>query len=136
LPVDHFGFTAHKARWLWSVGAFATIVVLVAVLRARPAPQRRHAANASTLVGAVALAATLPTSWQLVSAQQYMVSSYAGARDVRDAAGLLAGRGLVYLDLSGRPFPDPYNDALAAAMTAEGIPFRVAGEYVVAQYGP
>ena len=31
--VDEFGFSAHKARWLWAIGAFLTAFVVVSWLR-------------------------------------------------------------------------------------------------------
>lgn len=136
LPVDTFGFTAHKARWLWPIGAFVTAYGLVALIRLGVTTNARQASLAAATVGAVALAATLPTARQFVSAQQYMVDSQELARDLREAVDSLDDRGVVFLDLSGRPFPDPFNDTLAAEMASRGIPFRVEGDYVVAQYGP
>ena len=135
LPVDAFGFTAHKCRWLWPIGAYITAFAFAALIRLGIAASARQASLAAAIVGAVALAATLPTSYQLVSAQQYMVPSQGPARALRIAVGALEGRGVVFLDLSSRPFPDPYNDTLAAEMVARGIEFRVEGDYVVAQYG-
>jgi hypothetical protein len=135
LPVDSFGFTAHKCRWLWPIGAYITAFGFVTLIRLGVVASARQASLAAATVGAVALVATLPTSNQLVSAQQYMVASQAPARALRDAVSTLAGEGVVFLDLSGRPFPDPYNDTVAAEMVARGIEFRVEGDYVVAQYG-
>jgi hypothetical protein len=135
LPVDGFGFTAHKCRWLWPIGAYITAFGFVALIRLGVVASARQASFAAATVGAVALVATLPTSYQFVSAQQYMVPSQGPARALRDAVSTLSGRGVVFLDLSGRPFPDPYNDTVAAEMVARGIEFRVDGDYVVAQYG-
>ena len=65
-----------------------------------------------------------------------MVASAGSSRTrCETPSSTLAGRGVVFLDLSGRPFPDPYNDTVAAEMVARGIEFRVEGDYVVAQYG-
>jgi hypothetical protein len=135
LPVDSFGFTAHKCRWLWPIGAYVTAFGFVTMIRLGIAGSARQASLAAATVGAVALVATLPTSYQLVSAQQYMVRSEDAARQLRSAVGALEGRGLVFVDLTGRPFPDPFNDTVAAEMAAQGISFRVEGDYVVAQYG-
>lgn len=135
LPIDAFGFTAHKARWLWPIGAYVTAFGVVGLLRSGFVASTRQASTASALLGAVALAATVPVSTQLVSPQQYMVASYDSASDLRTAVRGLEGRGVVFLDLSDRPFPDPFNDTVAAAMAAGGISFRVDGDYVVAQYG-
>jgi hypothetical protein len=135
LPVDDFGFTAHKVRWLWPLGAYLTAFALVAVLRSRIVATVTQAALSMATIGAVALAATLPTSSQWLSPQQFMVDSNEPARELRGAVGLLDGRGVVFLDLAGRPFPDPFNDTIAAAMTARGISFKVDGAYLVAQYG-
>jgi hypothetical protein len=135
LPVDSFGFTAHKCRWLWPIGAYITAFGFVTLIRLGIAANARQASLAAATVGAIALVATLPTSYQLVSAQQYMVQSEDAARQLRSAVGALEGRGVVFVDLTGRPFPDPFNDTVAAEMAARGISFRVEGEYVVAQYG-
>ncbi len=133
--MDAFGFTAHKARWLWPIGAYLTAFGFVVLLRVGVPRSPRQAVLSVTLVGGVALAATVPTSFQYVSPAQYETGSQRPARDLRDAIGALEGRGVVFLDFSRRAFPDPYNDTLAAEMTARGIPFRVAGDYVTAQYG-
>lgn len=135
LPVDAFGFTAHKARWLWPIGAYLTAFVFVTLLRLEVPRSSRQAVVSVGLAGGVALAATLPTSLQLVSPAQYTVGSQDVGRELREAAGLLEGRGVVFLDLSGRPFPDPYNDTIAAEMAARGISFRVTGDYLIGQYG-
>jgi hypothetical protein len=135
LPVDSFGFTAHKCRWLWPIGAYLTAFGFVTLIRLGIAASARQASLAAASLGAVALVATLPTSYQLVSAQQYMARSEDAARQLRSAVGALEGRGVVFVDLTGRPFPDPFNDTVAAEMAARGISFRVEGDYVVAQYG-
>lgn len=135
LPVDAFGFTAHKARWLWPIGAYITAFVFTTLLRFEIPRNHRQAVVSVCLVGGITVAATLPTSYQLVSPAQYEVGSQAVARELRDAVGALEGRGVVFLDLSRRSFPDPYNDTVAAEMAARGISFRVAGEYLVGQYG-
>jgi hypothetical protein len=135
LPVDAFGFTAHKARWLWPIGAYLTAFVLVALLRLEVPRNHRQAVVSACLAGGVALVATVPTSYQLVSPSQYEVGSQDAARALREAVAGLEGRGVVFLDLSRRSFPDPYNDTIAAEMAARGIPFRVTGDYLVGQYG-
>ncbi len=135
LPVDAFGFSAHKARWLWSLGAFLTAVVAVSWLRLAALADRRQAVFAIAPFGAIALAATLPTTYQLLSPQQYLTDSYDAAHALRAAAGRLDDRGTIFLDTSGRPFPDPYDDTLAAELVRRGIPVRVAGDYLSGQYG-
>lgn len=135
LPIDDFGFSAHKARWLWPMGTFLTAYLLLSLLRFDVVPNRRQASTSVAVLGAVALAATVPTSYQLLSPQHYLVGQQATARQLRDAAGSLEGLGVVFLDTSHRPFPDPYNDTLAAELVRRDIEFRVAGDYVVGQYG-
>lgn len=135
LPIDAFGFTAHKARWLWPIGAYLTAFGFVVLLRLGVPRSPRQAVLAVTLAGAVALAATLPTSFQYVSPAQYETGSQDAARELRESVSALEGRGVVFLDLSRRAFPDVYNDTIAAEMATRGIPFRVAGESVTAQYG-
>ena len=135
LPIDAFGFTAHKARWLWPIGAYLTAFGFVVLLRFGVPRSPRQAVLSVTLAGAVALAATLPTSFQYVSPAQYETGSQDAARELRESVSALEGRGVVFLDLSRRAFPDVYNDTIAAEMATRGIRFRVAGEYVTAQYG-
>lgn len=135
LPVDAFGFTAHKARWLWPIGAYLTAFGFVALLRLDVPASPRRATLSLVLVGVVATVATVPTASLLVSPAQYEAGSAGVARDLRDALGALEDRGVVFLDLAGRAFPDPYNDTVAAGMTARGIPFRVEGRYPIGQYG-
>lgn len=135
LPIDEFGFTAHKARWLWPLGAFVTAVLFVAPVRRGVVTDLQRARQAALVIGAVASVATIPTTTRLVSPAQFLVDAQPAARRLRRAAGQLEGRGVVFLDTAGRPFPDPYNDTLAAAMARRGIEFRVDGRYLVAQYG-
>jgi len=135
LPVDTFGFTGHKARWLWPLGAYLTALGFVALLRLGVPRAPRQAVLSLALVGGVALVATLPTSLQYVSPAQYEVRSQDVARELRESIGALEGRGVVFLDLAHRAFPDVYNDTVAAEMAARNISFRVVGDYVTAQYG-
>lgn len=135
LPVDAFGFSPHRVRWLWVIGAFVTSVLLVAALRLGVVANRRDAVAAVVLIAVVATVATVPTSNQLLSPQQFLVDRYDAVRRLEDVAEQFEGLGVVYLNTLGRPLPDPYNDAFAAAMVRAGIDVRVAGEYSALQYG-
>lgn len=135
LPVDAFGFSPHRVRWLWVIGAFLTSYVLVTALRSGVASSRRDATAAVAIVAAVALVATLPTSNQLLSSQQVMAASVDAVDELVDVAPMFDGLGVVYVNTLGRPLPDPYHDALAAAMVRAGVEVRVAGDYSAAQYG-
>jgi hypothetical protein len=135
LPIDDFGFSAHKARWLWPLGVYLTAYLLVTAMRLGAVSNRRQAAASVAVLATVALVATVPTSSQLLSPQQYLVQWQDPASELRDAAGALEGRGVVFLDTSGRPFPDPFNDTLAAELVRRGVDVRFAGDYVIGQYG-
>jgi len=55
LPIDEFGFSAHKARWLWAIGAFLTAYVVVSWLRVGRVGDRRDAVLTVAVFGGIAL---------------------------------------------------------------------------------
>ena len=135
LPIDEFGFSAHKARWLWAIGAFLTAFVVVSWLRVGRVGDRRDAVLAVAVFGGIALVAAVPTSNERLSPQQYLTRYDAAAQRLRDAADDLVGRGTIFIDTAGRPFPDPYNDTIAAELVRRGVDVRVRGDYIGGQYG-
>jgi hypothetical protein len=135
LPIDEFGFSAHKARWLWAIGAFITAFVVVSWLRVGRVGDRRDVLLAVAVFGGIALVAAVPTANERLSPAQYLTRNQAAAQRLRAGAEDLGGRGTIFIDTVGRPFPDPYNDTIAAELVRRGVDVRVRGDYIGGQYG-
>ena len=87
------------------------------------------------MFGAIALVATLPTTYRAAQPAAVPDRATTRPRTLRAAAGRLDGGGTIFIDTAGRPFPDPYNDTIAAELVHRGVPVRVAGDYISGQYG-
>ena len=105
LPIDEFGFSAHKARWLWAIGAFLTAYVVVSWLRVGRIGDRRDAVLTVAVFGGIALVCAVPTSNERLSPQQYLTRYEAAAQRLRDAADELVGRGTIFIDTAGGRSP-------------------------------
>ena len=109
--------------------------MVVSWLRVGRIGDRRDAVLTVAVFGGIALVCAVPTSNERLSPQQYLTRYEAAAQRLRDAADELVGRGTIFIDTAGRPFPDPYNDTIAAELVRRGVDVRVRGDYIGGQYG-
>jgi hypothetical protein len=137
-PVDHFGVSPHRMRWLWALGAFLLAVVLAAVLNLVAArfTQTALATWVVTVVAAlVTVVATLPTyaaESGPVDQRQYgpLVQSVRSSLDPVKEAG-----GTVLFDNTGLVFAEPYSWPVLAELARSGIEFEVETESISRHVG-
>jgi hypothetical protein len=137
-PVDHFGVSPHRLRWVWALGAFVLAVALAAVLNLVAARFARAgpAVWAVTVVTALVITvATLPTyvaESGPVTQHQYgsLVQSVRSSLDPIEEAG-----GTVLFDNAGLVFAEPYSWPLLAELARRGIEFEVPTESISRHVG-
>ena len=129
-PLDVFGVSPHRLRWLWSLGALILAVVLAAVwkLIAGRVPTARTSAWAVSVAAALGLSlATLPTyvaNSGPVTQQQFVPLIQA----IRAQLDPLEDAGTVLVDNTGLFFAEPYSWPLMAELARRGIEFEVETE--------
>lgn len=145
-PIDILGLSPHKVRWLWVIGAFATLMLLMAVLSTVEAEvgseQRRGMVGGLCVVAAVALLATLPTHVNASGPAGFGVT-HASIASLRDQiAAYLESPGhdgeldRVLFDADGIGFAEPYTSPVMAEFLANGVDLVVADEALSRQLGP
>jgi len=138
-PVGALGLAPHQLRWLWPVGAFVLLAVVVAVARRASASgvPVLAAAGVLGLLTVATSALNLPTFNQAAGP-----SADARAIPVVEQLGrqldLLEGGGPVLIDLAGIRFAEPYTLAVMAELQRRGIEFVVPedDEVMIRQIGP
>ena len=138
-PLGSLGLAPHQVRWLWPVGAFLALTVVLATARRLAASGVR----ALPVVGVLALltagvaAANLPTFNQGAgpSADERAIPVVAQLGRQLD---VLEGGGPVLIDLAGIRFAEPYTLAVMAELQRRGIEFVVPAddEVMIRQLGP
>jgi hypothetical protein len=129
-PVDRFGVSPHRMRWLWPLGAFVLALVLAAVfnlLAVRLVSGGPVVWAMSVLTAVAATVATLPTyvaESGPVTQQQYVPL----IREIRKGLDPLDGSGPVLVDNSGLFFAEPYTWPLMAELARRGVEFEVGTE--------
>jgi hypothetical protein len=137
-PVDRFGVSPHRLRWVWALGAFVLAVALAAALNLVAARFARAgpAVWAVTVVTALVITvATLPTyvaESGPVTQHQYgsLVQSVRSSLDPIEEAG-----GTVLFDNAGLVFAEPYSWPLLAELARRGIEFEVPTESISRHVG-
>ena len=138
-PLGALGVAPHQVRWLWPVGAFV-VLALVVVLARRIAGSLAPALLVAGVLAAVTTginAANLPTFNQSAGPS-------ADARAIPVVAELgrqldvLEDGGPVLMDLAGIRFAEPYTLAVMAELQRRGIEFVVPedDEVLLRQLGP
>jgi hypothetical protein len=137
-PVDLFGVSPHRLRWVWALGAFVLAVALAAVLNLVAARFARTgpAVWAVTVVTALVITvATLPTyvaESGPVTQHRYgsLVQSVRSSLDPIEDAG-----GQVLFDNASLVFAEPYSWPLLAELARRGIEFEVPTESISRHVG-
>lgn len=134
-PTAYFGTVAYQFRWLWPVGAFATLALVVAAVRqpwASAPPRRRQVLAALAGVSVVMAVANVPASHQETTAP---AATYPVARTVTDAVGDEELGGPIHV-VCGENVFDPYCEAVMARLQDDGVAFVVDDGIGVRQLGP
>jgi hypothetical protein len=139
-PTSPFGTVAYQLRWLWPVGAFIALALVVSVV---PVPgsvsregdgaarRRRWAAVSLAAVTAVVSLANLPASDQGTTAPGWTVPV---ARRVNEAVAAADLEGPL-LVTCGEHVVDPYCEAVMAELQRREVPFVVDGHIELRQLG-
>jgi hypothetical protein len=142
-PVTVFGkVTAHTFRWLWPLGAFLFIAVVVTLARHLSRGARGVRGSTSLVVGfacvtALVGALALPYADEgLGPNSEKYTYAIPGLRDLERHMGSLDHEGPVLIDdLFYGPFADPYGAAVIAELQRRGIPFVARDPAIVRQFG-
>jgi hypothetical protein len=139
-PTTPFGTVAYQLRWLWPVGAFVTLALVLSIVPvpvagagegAAAARRRRWAAVCLAAVTAVASLANLPASDQGTTAP---ASTFPVARRVNEAVAAADLEGPL-LVTCGEHVVDPYCEAVMAELQRREVPFVVDGHIELRQLG-
>ena len=137
-PVDILGLSPHKVRWLWVIGAFATLMVVLALLAGLDTHRRRQATRVCGAVAVVAVLATVPThvnrsgpvffavTYDSVADLRYQIDRYLADDDL----------GPVLFDAEGIGFAEPYTAPVMAELLANGVDLVVDDRSLGRQLGP
>lgn len=141
-PVTVFGdVTPHTFRWLWPLGVFVCLAVVVDV--ARRVTQRADSARRSSwVVGSLVVVTLVVAVLNLPfsdagsgpNSQEYAIPA---ARELNRQMGSLENvEPLLIDDLFHGVFADPYGGAVVAELQRRGIPFVAHDPGLVRQFGP
>lgn len=145
-PVDILGLTPHKVRWLWVIGAFATLMLvmslLVAVGESAGARARQGGVAALFALASVGLLATIPTHAN-GSGPVYFEVTYPSITSIRqqvsdhlDAEPDGSSLERVLFDAGGIGFAEPYTAPVMAEFLEHGVDLVVAEPALSRQLGP
>jgi len=138
-PIDILGLSPHKVRWLWVIGAFATYLLVMAVIAGLGDALRHRALVGLAALSLVVVVATVPT-YVNRSGPVYFRETYASITDLREQLddfleqdGVLSA---VEFDAEGIGFAEPYTAPVMAELLRNGVEVEVADRTLARQLGP
>ncbi len=134
MPIGPLGLTPHQMRWLWSIGAFCVLALLVAGVGALGC---RHGNRAGVVLAAVAVLVSLanvPAHVQPAGPDTFQ-ESIPVARAISDQVREFHTDDRVVLDASNLRYLEPYSAVVMAAMQQADVDLRVTEEGLVRQLG-
>ena len=138
-PIDVLGLSPHKLRWLWVIGAFATYLLVMAVLVGLDEHRRRLGVLGVGALGMVAVLATIPV-FVNESGPLYFRESYESVTDLRtQLTEYLADNPsltTVDFDAEGIGFAEPYTTPVMAELLRNGVDVFVENRALARQLGP
>ena len=138
VPVGTLGLTAHQMRWLWALGAFVVLALLVGVARATAmSSPRAQAAVRGSAVAVIAIVGLLNLPWHVHR------DGPAAAPEAQAAARSLSsqlddyepGPGGVVFESDNLRFTEPYSTVIMSALQRNGIDFFVEDHGLIRQFG-
>lgn len=137
-PIDILGLSPHKVRWLWVIGAFATYMLVMALLAGLSHARRHQSLAGLGVVAAVALLATLPVHANR-SGPVYFEATYESVTNLRDQLDDYLDAndlGPVLFNADGIGFAEPYTAPAMAELLEHGIDLVVDDRSLARQLGP
>jgi CDP-diglyceride synthetase len=138
-PIDILGLSPHKVRWLWVIGAFATYLLVMAVIAGLGDALRHRVLVGLAALSLVVVVATVPT-YVNRSGPVYFRETYASITDLREQLddfleqdGTLSA---VEFDAEGIGFAEPYTAPVMAELLRNGVDVEVADRTLARQLGP
>ncbi len=143
-PVGPLGLTPHQMRWLWSIGAFSALVVVLGLVRSLSSDaaavgegQRPPSHRAAWVAAAVAILVSLANVPGFVQAAgpDEFPEAIPAARAISDQVREYRTDDAVVLEAEGLRYLEPYSAVVLAALQQAGVDFRVREEGLVRQVG-
>lgn len=133
LPPTFFGLPAFNYRWLWSIGTFLLIGIVVLAERSIPGPTRR-VVRVGLAIGVAALAvATVPRYLAMSDPDRYL-DQMESARDLTDQLRDSDLEGpVLYADNTG--FANPFDYTVLTALQELGVDFHFEDPRYIRRFG-
>jgi hypothetical protein len=125
IPISLFGFApSHQVLWLWPLGAFVTLAVLMPLTATRGGPFRRAPMVLLTALAVVLCALNIPSMNARLGPADTAESMPAVREVVSELAPLRAERG-VLVDLRDQRFAEPYSAPVMLELERLGVAWFV-----------
>jgi CDP-diglyceride synthetase len=138
-PIDILGLSPHKVRWLWVIGAFATYLLVMAVIAGLDEHRRHRSLVGLGALSLVAVVATIPTFVNR-SGPVAFAATYASVTEVRQQLAEYVATGdappSIVFDADGIGFAEPYTAAVKAELLRRGVDVSVEDRSLARQLGP
>jgi hypothetical protein len=131
MPIGVLGLTSHQMRWIWSLGAFVAIAIVVGLVRAV-----RQDASRWVLLGITAVVAVLalPAHVHLAGPSSAPEAKPIARELARQVDEWDPGEPVLF-DTSGLRFAEPYSTVVMSVLQRNGIDFVLSEEGLVRQLG-
>jgi CDP-diglyceride synthetase len=138
-PIDVLGLSPHKVRWLWVVGAFATYLLVMAVIAGLDERRRDRSLLGLGALALLAVVATIPTFVNR-SGPVGFGATYASITDIRRQLTEYVATGdappTILFDADGIGFAEPYTAPVKAELLRLGVDVLVEDRSLARQLGP
>ena len=140
MPIGPLGLTPHQMRWLWSIGAFCLLAIVLATLPAFAvfrASGSRGARFGGYSIAAISILVSLLNvpAFSQPAGPDTFADSIPVARSISDQVREFHTDESVVLDSSTLRYLEPYSAVVMAAMQQAGVDLRVVEPGLVRQLG-
>jgi hypothetical protein len=138
IPLRPFGIAAHQFRFIWPIGAFVGLALLLGLCRLLTAGRGRE----SLVVGGLAAITLAVAVWNIPTSHQTPTTSFYEpsipiARALDRQMGSLEGKGpLLVDDLFHHGLGNPFDATVLAELQRRDVPFVAKDAMLVRQLGP
>jgi hypothetical protein len=138
-PIDTLGLSPHKVRWLWVIGAFATYMLVMAVVAGLRDERRLPSLAGLAALSLVAVVATIPTHVNR-SGPVGLAATNASVTEIRRQVADYVAAGTappsIVFDAGGIGFAEPYTAPVKAELLRRGVDVSVENRSLARQFGP